>query len=44
MIRLFRNLDSQTRKGFSGLIAMLLRHYPEPEIQKELKQYLESAS
>lgn len=44
LFRLFRNPDAQTRKEFSGLIAMLLRNYPEPEIQKELKQYLETAS
>jgi len=43
LIRLFRKLDPRTRKEFNGLIAMLFRHYPEPEIQKELKQYLELA-
>jgi len=43
LIRLFRKLDDQTRKDFNGLIAMLFRHLPEPEIQRELERYLKSA-
>ena len=43
LIRLYRKLDTQTRKEFDGLIAMLFRHYPEPEVQKELEKYLNSA-
>lgn len=43
LIRLFRKLDAQTRKEFNGLIAMLFRHYPAEEIQKELKHYLNLA-
>ena len=43
LIRLYRKLDPQTKKEFDGLIAMLFRHYPEPEVQKELQKYLKSA-
>ena len=43
LIRLFRKLDDQTRKDFNGLIAMLFRHLPEPEVQRELERYLKSA-
>jgi len=43
LIRLSRKLDDQTRKDFNGLIAMLFRHLPEPEIQRELERYLNSA-
>ena len=43
LIRLFRKLDDQTRKDFNGLIAMLFRHLPESEVQRELERYLKSA-
>jgi transcriptional regulator with XRE-family HTH domain len=43
LVRLFRKLDPQTKQEFNGLIAMLFRHYPEPEIQKELQNYLQTA-
>lgn len=43
LIRLFRKLDDATRKDFNGLIAMLFRHLPEPEVQRELERYLKSA-
>jgi transcriptional regulator with XRE-family HTH domain len=43
LIRLFRKLDAQTKKDFNGLIAMLFRHFPEEEIQRELEKYLKSA-
>ncbi len=43
LVRLYRKLDTQTRREFDGLIAMLFRHYPEPEVQKELEKYLNSA-
>jgi transcriptional regulator with XRE-family HTH domain len=43
LVRLFRKLDLQTKKDFNGLIAMLFRHLPEPELQRELERYLKSA-
>jgi len=43
LVRLFRKLDDQTRKDFNGLITMLLRHFPEPEVQQELERFFKSA-
>ena len=43
LIRLFRKLDVQTKKDFNGLIAMLFRHLPSEEVQRELEKYLKSA-
>ena len=43
LLKLYRRLDPATRREFNGLIAMLFRHYPEEEIQAELREYLRIA-
>ncbi len=43
LVRLVRLLDGQTRKDFSGMIFMLLRHVRRPEVRENLKRYMESA-
>jgi len=43
LIKLYRKLDEETRREFNGLIAMLFRHYPEEEVQANLRDYLRIA-
>ena len=43
LIKLYRKLDAETRREFNGLIAMLFRHYPEEEVQANLREYLRIA-
>ncbi len=43
LVKLYRNLDDQTRNDFNGLVAMLFRHIPRIEVQENLKEYLRSA-
>ena len=43
LLKLYRKLDLETRREFNGLIAMLFRHYPEEEIQANLREYLRIA-
>lgn len=43
LLKLYRRLDRETRREFNGLIAMLLRRYPEEEVQATLREYLRIA-
>lgn len=43
LLKLYRKLDPETRREFNGLIAMLFRHYPEEEVQANLREYLRIA-
>jgi len=43
LLKLYRKLDQETRREFNGLIAMLFRHYPEEEVQANLREYLRMA-
>ena len=43
LVQLYRRLDDETRKDFNGLVVMLLRHYPEAEVQERLQEFLSAA-
>lgn len=43
LINLYRNLDKEMRKDFSGMIFMLLRHTQNEEVQKVLEEYMKCA-
>lgn len=43
LINLYRNLDEEMRKDFSGMIFMLLRHTQNEEVQKVLEEYMKCA-
>ncbi|MGH7884456.1 MAG: helix-turn-helix domain-containing protein [Thermodesulfobacteriota bacterium] len=43
LINLYRNLDEEMRKDFSGMIFMLLRHTRNEEVQKVLDEFMKCA-
>ena len=40
LIKLYRSLDDDMRKDFSGMIFMLLRHSQNQEVQKVLEEFM----
>ncbi|NIP29451.1 MAG: helix-turn-helix domain-containing protein [Candidatus Dadabacteria bacterium] len=40
LIRLYRSLDEEMRKDFSGMIFMLLRHSQNEDVQKVLEEFM----
>ena len=40
LIKLYRSLDDEIRKDFSGMIFMLLRHSQNEELQKALDEFM----
>lgn len=40
LIRLYRSLDDEMRKDFSGMIFMLLRHSQNEDVQKVLEEFM----
>ncbi len=43
LINLYRNLDEEMRKDFSGMIFMLLRHTQNEDVQKVLEEFTKCA-
>lgn len=43
LIKLYRSLDNDMRKDFSGMIFMLLRHSHNEEVKKVLEEYMKCA-
>lgn len=43
LINLYRNLDEEMRKDFSGMIFMLLRHTQNEDVQKVLEEFMKCA-
>ena len=43
LIRLYRSLDEEMRKDFSGMIFMLLRHSQNQDVQKVLEEFMKCA-
>ena len=43
LIRLYRSLDDDMKKDFSGMVFMLLRHSQNKDIQKVLEEFMKCA-